>query len=61
MEFDFIVEHLNYINQAYCSCVQSFINGGKTKCVESMIFDAKGQVQEGGMQVLQQCYFIPRG
>jgi len=28
------------------------------KCVKSMVFDAKGQVREGGMQVLKQCYFI---
>jgi hypothetical protein len=30
-----------------------FINGGKARHVESMVFDAKGQVKEGGMQVLQ--------
>ncbi len=27
----------------------------------SMVFDAKRQAKEGGMQVLQQCYFIPQG
>jgi len=26
----------------------------------SMVFDAKRQAKEGGMQVLQQCYFIPQ-
>ncbi len=29
--------------------------------VESMVFDAKGQVGEGGMQVLQYCHFISQG
>jgi hypothetical protein len=29
--------------------------------MESMVFDAKGQGKEGGMQVLWQCYFIPQG
>jgi hypothetical protein len=48
VEFDLIVEHINY--QAYYSCVHCFINGGKAKCVESMVFDVKGQVREGGMQ-----------
>ncbi len=52
MEFDFIVEHFNYINQAHCSYVQCFIDGGKAKCVEFMAFDARGQAKEGGMQVL---------
>ncbi len=47
MEFDFIVEYINYINQAYCSYVQCFINGGEARCVESMVFDARGQVKEG--------------
>ncbi len=41
MEFDLIVEYINYINQAYCYCAQCFIDGGKTECVESMVFDAK--------------------
>jgi hypothetical protein len=31
------------------------------ECVESMVFDAKQQAKEGGMQVLQQCYFILQG
>ncbi len=61
MEFDLIVEYRTYINQAYCSCVQCFIDGQKVKHVESMVFDAEGQVREGGMQVLHQCYFIPQG
>jgi hypothetical protein len=34
------------------------MDGGKVEGVESMVIDAKGQVQEGGMQVLRQCYFI---
>jgi hypothetical protein len=46
--------------QAYCSYVQCFSDGGKVKCVESMVFDARGQARESGMQVLQQCYFIPQ-
>ncbi len=61
MESNLIVGYLNNINQAYCSCVLYFFDGRKTKCVESMVFDAKGQAKEGGMQVLQQCYFIPQG
>ncbi len=58
MEFDIIVEYINYINQAYCSCVHCFIDGGKVECVESMVFDVRGQAMEGGMQVLGQCYFV---
>ncbi len=58
MEFDFIVEYINYINQAYCSCVQCFINGGEVGRVESMVFDARRQAKESEMQVLWQCYFI---
>jgi hypothetical protein len=61
VEFDFIVEYFNYVTQAYCSCVQCFIKGRKAKHVESMVFDVGRQVKEGGMQVLQQCYFIPQG
>ncbi len=61
MKFDIIVEYLNYINQAYCSCVQCFINGRKVKRVKFMVFDAKRQAKEGGMQVLWQCYFILQG
>ena len=49
MEYDIIVE---YINQAYCSCIQFFINGRKAKRVESMVFDAIRQAKENGMQVL---------
>jgi hypothetical protein len=60
VEFNLIVEYLNYINQAYCFYVQYFIDGRKVECVESMVFDARGQAKEGGMQVLQQCYFIPQ-
>ncbi len=52
MECNLIVEYLNYINQVYYSCVQCFIDGRKAECVESMVFDAKGQAREGGMQVL---------
>ncbi len=52
VEFDLIVEYINYINQAYCYCAQCFIDGRKEECVESMVFDAKGQAKEGGMQVL---------
>ncbi len=61
MESNFIVEFLNYINQAYYFCVYSFIDGRKVKCVESTVFDARGQAREGGMQVLQQCHFISQG
>jgi hypothetical protein len=61
VESNFIVGYLNYINQAYCSYVQYFFDGRKAERVESMVFDVKGQVREGGMQVLQQCYFIPQG
>jgi hypothetical protein len=61
MEFDHIVEYINYINQAYCSYVQCFINGRKAKRAESMVFDCRGQVREGVMQVLRQCYFVPQG
>ncbi len=61
MEFDFIVEYLNYINQAYLCFVRCFIDEGKAKHVESMVFDVKGQVREGGMQILRQCYFILQG
>jgi hypothetical protein len=61
VEFDLIVEGINYINQAYYFYVQYFINGGKAECVESMVFDVKGQAKEGGMQVLCQCYFISQG
>jgi len=39
----------------------SIFDGRKAECVESMVFDAKGQAKEGGMQVLQQCYFMPQG
>jgi hypothetical protein len=46
VESDFIVEYINYINQAYCSYVQCFINGGEAGRVD-MVFDAKGQVKEG--------------
>ncbi len=46
------VGYLNYINQAYCSCVHFFIDGRKVECVESMVFVTKGQAREGGMQVL---------
>ncbi len=53
MESDLIVKYLNYTNQGYCSCVHCFIDEGKTECVESMVFDARGQAGEGGMQVLQ--------
>jgi hypothetical protein len=53
MEFDLIVEYINYINQmAYYYYVYCFIDGGKAKCAESMVFDAKWQSREGGMQVL---------
>jgi hypothetical protein len=48
VEFDLIVEYINYINQAYCYYAQCFI-GGNAECVESMIFDAKKQAMEGGM------------
>ncbi len=34
---------------------------GKVERVESMIFDAKGQARGGGMQGLQQCYFVLQG
>jgi hypothetical protein len=51
VESDLIIEYLNYINQTYFSCVQCFINGKEVECVESMVFDAKGQTKEGGMQV----------
>ncbi len=61
MESNLIVEHINYINQAYCSCVQCFIDGKKVEHVESMVFDARGQAREGGMQVLWQCYFVLQG
>jgi hypothetical protein len=61
VEFDLIVEYRNYNNQAYCSCLQCFIDGWKAEHVESMVFDVEGQVRESGMQVLQQCYFIPQG
>jgi len=61
VEFDLIVEYINYINQAYCFCVQCLINGGMAKHVESMVFDGKGQARKGGMQVLQQCYFVLQG
>jgi len=27
--------------------------------VKSIVFDAIRQAREGGMQVLQQCYFVP--
>jgi hypothetical protein len=47
-----IVEYINYINQTYCSCIQFFINGGKVERVESIVFDAKKQAMEGGIQVL---------
>ncbi len=50
MESDLIVEYLHYINETYYSCVQCFINGGKAKHVESMVFDARGQAKEGRMQ-----------
>jgi hypothetical protein len=56
-----IVGYLNYINQAYCSYVQYFFDGRKAECVESVVFDMKGQARESGMQVLQQCYFILQG
>jgi hypothetical protein len=56
-----IVEYTNYINQALFFCIQCFIDGGKVKRVESMVFDARGQAREGGMQVLQQYYFILQG
>jgi hypothetical protein len=52
VESNLIVKYLNYINQAYCFCVQYFFDEGTAKCVEFMVFDAKGQVREGGMQVL---------
>ncbi len=61
MGSNLIVEYFNCIHQAYCSCVQCFIDGGKVEHVESMVFDAKRQAKEGGMQVLLQCYFIPQG
>jgi hypothetical protein len=54
MEFNLIVEYINYINQAYCSYVHCFIDGGKMEHVESMVFHARGQAREGGMQVLRQ-------
>jgi hypothetical protein len=38
-----------------------FFYGRKAERMESMVFDAKGQGKEGGMQVLRQCYFIPQG
>jgi hypothetical protein len=53
VESDLIVEYLNYINQAYCSCVHCFINRGKMEHVKSMVFDARGQAREGEMQILQ--------
>jgi hypothetical protein len=52
VESNHIVEYINYINQAYCSCIQFFINGGKVERVESMVFDAKKEAREGGIQVL---------
>ncbi len=58
MESDLIVEYINCINQAYYSCLQCFIDGRKAERVESMVFDARGQAKEGGMQVLR---FISQG
>ncbi len=46
---DFIIECINYIDQAYYFCVQCFINGGEVGRVEHMVFDARGQAKEGGM------------
>ncbi len=50
MESDLIVEYINYINEAYCSCVQCFANGKKVEHVQSMIFDVRGQTKEGLMK-----------
>ncbi len=58
MESDLIVEYINCINQAYYSCLQCFIDGRKVERVESMVFDARGEAKEGGMQVLR---FISQG
>jgi hypothetical protein len=35
-----------------------FFYGWNVKRVEFMVFDAKKQAKEGGMQVLRQCHFI---
>ncbi len=61
MEFDLIAQYINYINQTYYFFIQCFIDGGKAKCVESLVFNVRGQAREGGMQVLQQCHFVPQG
>ncbi len=52
MESDFIIQYIIYISQAYYSCIQFFINGRKVEHVESMVFDAKRYIREGGIQVL---------
>jgi hypothetical protein len=61
MESDFIIQYIIYISQAYYSCIQFFINGRKVEHVESMVFDAKRYIREGGIQVLWQCYFVLQG
>jgi hypothetical protein len=49
VKFDLIVEEINNINQAYFFYVQCFIDGGKAKHVESMVFDGRGQARKSGM------------
>ncbi len=48
MESNLIVACFNYTNQTFFF----FFNGWKAKRVESMVFDAKKQAMEGGIQVL---------
>jgi hypothetical protein len=37
------------------------MNGRKAERVGSMVFNVRRQAREGGMEVLQQCYFVPQG
>jgi hypothetical protein len=58
VESDLIVKYLIIL---FNPIVFVFFYGRKAKCMELMVFDARRQGREGGMQVLQQCYFIPQG